>query len=213
MFRKLILAICVPRLLNAASQSEIEHNSRLARRSSTALAELLSELIDRDSIHCLPSECFGSLTCIDQISTQTTWGMRLATSSPLASILTRREAQQTRSTDSISATDTDGLSQPHRPGQVEAVIEDNLDSAMNVVPDTAWALEDVRNCDHISRFSDLVVDEPSSGTSDTTAPSPSTLPSLDALLSPGSAKFAEESIQGSSDVTNNSLVTWENMLW
>lgn len=233
----------MPRLLVAASQGELEHNSRLARRSSTALAERYDELVDRDSIHCLPGECFGSPTCLDQTNTQTTLRfeptrsngvhmasvyssvtpgvgmvrpprMRWTTSSPPTSeIPARRGNQRTHTTDFMSPVSVNGLNQPHVLAQEGAVKEDGLDSTTDIIPDAFWTLVDIRSSEDISRFSDPAVDEPSSGTSDTTAPTPSTLPTVDALLSPGSAKFAEESIEGSLDVTDNDLATWTNMVW
>lgn len=77
-FSKLIFSICVPRLLNSASRAELEHNSRLAQRSRAALAELYDELIDRDSIHTLPAECFGTSSSLKQAKLCTTPGLEAA---------------------------------------------------------------------------------------------------------------------------------------
>lgn len=75
MVSKLIFSICVPRLLNSATQEDLERNSRLAQRSRATLAELYDELIDRDSIHCLPGECFGSSNAPNQTKPHTALGL------------------------------------------------------------------------------------------------------------------------------------------
>lgn len=220
-------------MLNATSQSELEHNSKLARRSPTILAELYDELVDRDSIHCLPSECFGSPTPPDQTNTQNTRGFEpsqgseiqmarvyssvttgaemvhfanipwMTTKLPSSEAPTPATSRQTQNSDSTRIFTQDGI-----------VNEGGFGLEHGSLPNTFWASEGIiKSCDNISRFSDPAADEPSSGISETTAPTPSTLPSLDVLLSPGSAKLAEESIQGPLDVTDGNLETWVNMLW
>ena len=74
MLSKLILSICVPRLLDATSPWESEHNSHLAQHSSAALTKLYNELKDCDVIYCVPSECFGDSTFPNQVQFQTPQG-------------------------------------------------------------------------------------------------------------------------------------------
>jgi hypothetical protein len=130
--------------------------------------------------------------------------MQWTSSSPPASEIPARPLRR----DSITATDINGPNQPHELAQEGIVNGDGLDSAINAASDPVWTLADVWGCNDMdfsvfSPFPDMVVDEPSSGTSDATAPTPSTLLSVDALLSQGSAKSAVESIQTSLDVADD----------
>lgn len=218
MFSKLILSICVPRLLDSALRGEY---SRLAHRSSAMLSKLYNELVDCDSIHCLPGECFGSPARVDEVNppawqpsepTQDseTQGVRICTSvlagagivhpagmeqgmssQPSASGSSAEyEPKETHNVGPVSAMDTDECRDTFGLAQEGPGNEHGPDSGMDFVSDTLWTLDDGGTS---TGFPDLVAVELSTDSmSDAGALTPLTLPSLDSLLPIGSAEFAKD---------------------
>lgn len=66
--------MCLPRLDDAGLPWGSERGSQLARCSSVTLTKLYKELSDCDSIHHLPSECFGHSTFPNQVQLQSLQG-------------------------------------------------------------------------------------------------------------------------------------------